>query len=95
MVSKAQDIDRLMLMVLRLMDADILPPNEGNTLLAEIEGLARTLEETAAEGEADNEDRLPQTGEALVQTDRLDASAHGQTLGASTRFLAMLPSRIE
>ncbi len=60
MGSKVPDIDRLTLMVLRLMDADILPLAEGNALLAEIQALVLTPDQ--ANEEADRDEPFPQAG---------------------------------
>jgi len=60
MGSKVPNIDRLTLMVLRLMDADLLPLAEGNALLAEIEALVLTPDQ--AEEEADRGEPFPQAG---------------------------------
>ena len=79
MGSKAPDIHRLTLMVLRLMDADILPLAEGNALLAEIQALVLTPDQAAAQEEADRGEHFPQAGEAPAQMNRLDASPRVQT----------------
>lgn len=60
------DLQQLSLMVLRLMDADLVLPEEGDALLAEIEALGRAQEETSGP--------LLRMLTALVQSGRLDAS---------------------
>jgi hypothetical protein len=68
-----------MLMVLRLMDAEILPPVEGNALLAAIQALEQPSEEAAAAGETANGEPVRQADETLVRTEQFDASAREQT----------------
>lgn len=73
------DPDRVQcaLIVQRLMDADLLLPEEGNALLAEIE--AWNLPTDGADAQTHAE-RLTQALEAIMQTDRLDASSRQAAL---------------
>lgn len=72
------DREQWALTVQRLMDADLLLPEEGNALLAEIQVWSPSTDSLDAQRR--HAERLLQALEALMQTDRLDASARQAAL---------------
>jgi hypothetical protein len=82
MGASAEESTPLCLVLQRLMDADLLLPNEGRALLAEVEAFeqaqgdaqGKTEPETASERGEPTIAML----EALLRADRLDASIAGQ-----------------
>lgn len=73
------------LMVQRLMDADLLLPEEGDALLAEI--AAWNPPTDSADAQRTHADRFTQALEAIMQTDRLDASARQAALEAARALI--------
>ena len=74
MAPNSVDIHRLTRTVQRLMDADLVLPDEAGALVEEIEASARSPDEAVSERARENDEPLYLTLEALVRTDRLDAS---------------------
>ncbi|HLK59063.1 MAG TPA: hypothetical protein VKU00_21055 [Chthonomonadaceae bacterium] len=87
MYANTVELQRLSLMVLRLMDADLLLPEEGSALLAEIEALEQARDNATAARVASSCARLLPQLEVLVRTDRLDASTGGQAQEIVRRIL--------
>ncbi len=81
------DPDRVQcaLIVQRLMDADLLLPEEGNALLEEI--TAWDLPMDGPDAEATDADRFIQALEAVLQTTRIEASARQPALKAARSLL--------
>jgi hypothetical protein len=77
---RAPSTDRVQcaLIVQRLMDADLLLPEEGNALLTEIEAWSPPTDSDSAQ--RTHADRFTQALEAIMLTDRLDASARQAAL---------------
>src|SRR5262245_48654037 len=78
MPSPASDRVQWALIVQRLMDADLLLPEEGNALLTEIQAWNPPV--VSAEAQRAHADQLTLALHALLQTDRLDASARQAAL---------------
>ena len=74
MASDPVDLHRLTLDVCRLLDADVVLPEEASALVEEIEATARSPAPISAMP-AEEREPLFLMLEALVRTDRLDASA--------------------
>ena len=69
------------LIVQRLMDADLLLPEEGNALLTEIEAWNPPAD--SADAQRTHAERFTRALEAIMQMDRLDASARQAVLEAA------------
>ena len=85
MRSPAPDRVQWALIVQRLMDADLLLPEEGNALLTEIEAWNPPMD--SADAQRTHADRFIEALEAIVQTDRLDASAKEAALKTARALL--------
>lgn len=85
MCSPVPDRVQCALIVQRLMDADVLLPEEGNALLARIEAWSPPTDSTSAHGT--RADRFAQSLGAILQTDRLDASARQAALETLRSFI--------
>ena len=81
----AQDRVPYALIVQRLMDADLLLPEEGNALLTEIEVWNPPMD--SADAQNMRAERFTQALEAIMQTDRLDASARQAVLETAHALL--------
>jgi hypothetical protein len=87
MILSTTEMDRLTLVVLRLMDADLLADDEASDLLAEIESCELTPDENGAGAAQDVREPQLITLEALVQTNRLDASVGKEVKSMVLRIL--------
>lgn len=85
MRSPAPDRAQCALMVQRLMDADLLLPEEGDALLAEIEAWNPPTDSDDAP--RTHADRFIEALEALMQTDRFDTSARQAALETAHALL--------
>ena len=74
----AEGATPLALVIQRLMDADLLFPEEGSALLAEIEAFAQTRDEAAGGSVSESREPLLRMLEALQQTGRQGASVGEQ-----------------
>lgn len=89
MRSSTSDRAQYALIVQRLMDADLLLPEEANALLAEIEAWGTPTD--SADARRIHANQFTQALEAIMQTDRLDASAR-QVAQKTARALIHQPA---
>lgn len=84
---RSPNIDRVQyaLIVQRLMDADLLLPNEGKVLLTEIESWRPPADSDDAQ--RTHNDRFTQALEAIMRSDRLDVSARQAALETAYALL--------
>jgi hypothetical protein len=68
----------LSLIIQRLMDADLLLPEEGRALLSEIEAFDLTRDEAHEKRASEHSEPFLPSLEALLQTGRLDTSIAGK-----------------
>jgi hypothetical protein len=85
MPSPVPDRGLYALMVQRLMDADLLLPDEGNALLTRIEAWSPPTD--SEDAQRTHAERFIEALEAIVQTDRLDASAREAALKTARTLL--------
>jgi hypothetical protein len=87
MTLSATEMDRLTLVVLRLMDADLLADDEASDLLAEIKACELNPDEIGASTTLEVSEPQLITLEALVQTNRLDVTVGKEAKSMVLRIL--------
>ena len=92
MYSDATEMNRLFLLLERLLDADALPAEDGAALQAQAAGAIRSLAEGDPEAARQHIESLTLFAEALVQTDALDLADGRAVIETARALLAEEPA---